>query len=115
MLNPEFKARWVKVLRSGEFAQTIGSYTHLEGSGVRCFCALGVAGHLATEEDRKAGRLRYRNDSLLKANGELAYLSAWLFSSKVGMDAELFNSITRLNDGEGRTFDEIADYLETLP
>jgi hypothetical protein len=106
---------WVRALRSGRYKQTTGSLCTHEG-----YCCLGVAcdvyrkyhGDLVVDK-----LVSHRN----KANFEMSYGGCeGLMPYKVGKWLDLEedgrtvsgHSLTKLNDDERKTFDEIADIIE---
>ena len=45
-MNPEWKAKWLTALRSGEYKQCQGRLRHTDFNGEHSYCCLGVLGHL---------------------------------------------------------------------
>lgn len=102
-MDPTWKAKWLKALRSGKYSQTNG---HLrDGNG---HCCLGVAhdllvnGKAATWDDPTwSGKEAHRGDLLGKQ--QLAIL---------GFTDDTQKTLATLNDDDGATFNEIADWIE---
>lgn len=103
MINPEFKAKWIAALRSGEYTQGIANlYTDESDS----FCCLGVAGLIAGVPKERMNR---------KTNPTLDLVYTEVCPGLEDVDrAELI----QMNDGtdkywnEKKTFEEIADHIE---
>lgn len=105
-IDPDFKQKWVKALRSGRYRQGDGALrlSGGDGKGYR-YCCLGVACNI--ESSRK-----------WKAEG--AGLFAWNgFEAKkddhfleFGLGDEVTAHLIQMNDG-GIPFNEIADWIET--
>lgn len=97
---------WIKALRSGNYRQGSGS---LRSSGH--FCCLGVLCDLVQKdggpdwsEDRGWGH------EFLGDPGKLPkIISKWM-----GLDPVISSRLVSMNDKEGKTFKEIADYIENI-
>lgn len=109
-MDPKFKEEFVTALRSGEFKQSCGR-TLRDHEG---YCCLGVAsvvldrgeydlhGYTWTEDCWRPlgeGRSWYR---IIPPN----------ISDDLGMDSELQVQLYDFNDLHGRSFDQIADWIE---
>lgn len=95
----EVKALWVAALRSGVYQQT-SRVLHREENGE--FCPLGVLYDLAVEDGGKPW-------------GEHMYAKAMpppCFERFLRKVAPPFNVIVKMNDADGATFHQIADYIE---
>lgn len=94
-LEPEFKAKWVAALRSGEYKQ---GFCFLHNRANNSYCCLGVACKLAGVESS-------RNQYITGVS--LDKIPYWL-QGNVGIPYILAN----LNDEQQKTFPEISDYIE---
>lgn len=83
VMDAKLKADWVKALRSGEYQQTTANLVTDDG-----FCCLGVL------------------------NVVLGATQNYCFDSKCGLDVGAEGALICLNDDDGKTFAEIADYIE---
>jgi hypothetical protein len=93
MMDPELKARWIAVLRSGEYSQGTGKLKSKDG-----YCCLGVLCML--KEPRMINRYGFADAEL----GNYATIEEW-----IGHDtADLY----QMNDSGCRSFVEIADWIE---
>ncbi len=106
-LDPEFKAKWVAALRSGEYPQGKGCLKNEDG-----YCCLGVAYKVATglEPD---GRTQISRG--IKHIRKVPKILIW--GDKMTKEKQDFlNGLGEMNDGgyeEGaKSFSEIADYIE---
>jgi hypothetical protein len=91
MLNPEFKARWLEALRGGKFLQGKGA---LRRNGLHC--CLGVACEIGGRDDISPG-------SIHPTAGEI---ESW------GLPRAEMHHLANMNDVDGLTFEQIADYIE---
>lgn len=89
-MDQELKAKWVEALRSGEYKQCKG--TLFDGVA---YCCLGV---------------------LCKVAGRDGDWRAWSFQPFLqgahGLTRAQAEACADLNDGDGKTFAEIAEYIE---
>lgn len=96
-LPEDFKAKWVAALRSGEYKQ--GKYLlHDEGR----FCCLGVACRVAGLDINLIGYSKYTNS--------MPYRSMPSFFRYADPGSPAWG-LAKMNDN-GKTFSEIADYIE---
>lgn len=112
-LDPAFKERWVKALRSGDYAQTQSSLRTTKG-----FCCLGVACDLI---DASAWEVREVGYEFVDESGEEDNLPTpdaikYMFDEHHGRYFEaaekvVMNDLATKNDA-GQTFAEIADEIE---
>lgn len=87
-IRPDRKAAWCDALRSGASRQIHGLYQNGDGR-----CAMGMAYELASTSEENA-------------------LIQWLGVSYSAFGV-LCNTVIRMNDHEGKSFAEIADFIET--
>ena len=93
---------WIKALRSGKYQQ---AYKGLrKGDG---FCCLGLACHVLRPE-----KLVHTGDDVWMIDDLAGRLPFWLHR-ELGINEKIENKLIAMNDDEGKTFAEIADYLET--
>lgn len=103
MINPEFKAKWVAALRSGEYTQ---GKANLYTPETDSYCCLGVAGRLNGIDTHK---LAYKSNPSTDSVYE---------DVCPGIEDDDRDELIQMNDGEwgsGRgqkTFNEIADHIE---
>lgn len=97
-MKPRIKAKWVSALRSGKYKQTTG-IMYDQGA----HCCLGVLCEVAGAK-RRGGRFIHK-----RTNG--IYLLPEALRKQVALDGQQESHLTRLND-HGKTFDQIADYIE---
>ena len=111
-MNPEVKIDFLAALRSGK-AQATGVLCEIK-KGVECFCASGLLAELALA----AGVIVEKtliDDSFpmlpfYQYDGHGARLPATVMEW-AGIDFIAANKIIRMNDN-GKTFEEIADWVE---
>ena len=99
-LNPEFKAKWIAALRSGEFEQ---GTKYLRTNGDR-FCCLGVAAHLLAPDEWEDSYPAW-----LIRGSECALPTA--LCVEVGLNRNAHDALWKMNDG-CYSFSEIADWIE---
>lgn len=103
--------KWVDALRSGEYRQGKGGLRCVEDNS---YCCLGVLLDVAAKEGIIEGKWEDDNDvsasysAFVHANGELDVFT---------VDESLLthhqqNPPIALNDNDGSSFEEIADYIE---
>lgn len=100
-MNPQYKEKWLKALRSGEYKQG-GGYLQRDGK----FCCLGVLCEIAEvpftlaplniREYRDAGQY-HLDERLLE---------------RFGLSIDDQEELVRMNDILGNSFAEIVDYIE---
>lgn len=89
-MNAELKAKWVEALRSGEYQQGKKRLKHMGR-----YCCLGVLAHVAGEPIR-------RSDRCLSTT----------FERRIGLDSRVADDLAVMNDVNGKSFPEIAAYIE---
>jgi hypothetical protein len=100
-VDAELKEKWLKALRSGQYRQGTGRLRTADD----CYCALGVLcdtsgkGRWVVDE---AGCRMYKTDDW----------TAYVLPSPDLIDEDQRDEIILLNDGEGKSFAEIADWIE---
>lgn len=89
MENKELKAKWVAALRSGEYKQLTpgGSFWRNDGR----HCCIGVLGELL---------------------GEQQAMDTHNFRRSCPLSESETDALVGMNDRDGKTFAEIADYIE---
>jgi hypothetical protein len=109
MMNPEIKAKWLEDLRSGKFKQTEGTLKSTEGG----YCCLGVLCEsmgYQWEEGKTgdyvvAGEFDEQNEPLeCNLNNNIL--------NRTGITTDEQGKLVSMNDSEGKSFLEIADYVE---
>jgi len=110
-LPKEFKEKWLEALRSGDYKQ-IGSELCAGGK----YCCIGVAGKVLGMRDSTLeanGTFDTDNDGK-DWNGNFKYMKSKVPSSILGSirSSETVATLTHMNDSEGKSFDEIADWIE---
>jgi hypothetical protein len=97
LLSPEVKMKTLELLRSGMIKQTRGCLKDEEG----CRCVLGVIA--------LAGNIPHNDAETLNSWGRG---NAYDGFKDVGLEFEDCRRLFRLNDGDHRTFPELADHIE---
>jgi hypothetical protein len=92
MMDAELKSKWVAALRSGEYRQ--GKYALRSGSSFCCLGVLCVLADVAPEQSTESP--------------EDGNPYEWV-NQTVG---PAYEQLVTMNDAEGKTFPEIADYIE---
>jgi len=104
-LPEPFRSNWISALRKSHYNQGVGYLCQSDYHGNYSYCALGVACHV----------LGYENDEI---DEQVRIQDTWFSTNKEMprklQDREEFAGIVMsMNDDELRTFEEIADWLET--
>jgi hypothetical protein len=106
-LKPEFKAKWLEALRSGKYAQT--QQCLKDDSG---FCCLGVAADII---DPSTWVMRPRDDFYSFVDPSGNKVSSWFnqyLYNVTGLDSDAESILMQMNDDNGSTFEQIADWIE---
>lgn len=128
----QFLRMWIGALRSGEYKQGIAFLSRRVGDQVR-HCCLGVAAAEATGEEGYlmlpgGNKLLFEFDgkggvfsSLDKALGTVSTNCSWpsindfsTFEHFTGLSDSIQDDLIDANDSNGKSFEEIADALETF-
>lgn len=113
-LTPELKARWLEALRSGRYQQGRGALLH-RGDGDEEYCCLGVLGYLCGASKGMLEGNQVLDDVKLED-----ILGSWTPDRKGQFPFDPTRPETHisaqrrlaaLND-TGKSFSEIADYIE---
>lgn len=95
-MDAELKAKWVAALRGGEFEQASGNF-HIGGK----YCCLGVLACVLTG---------IRGAAITTKHPGSDTLGGYLVDQ--GVPSKKMSTFVRMNDVEGKSFAEIADYIE---
>lgn len=96
----EFKRKWIKALRSGDYKQTTGGlYSKLENA----YCCLGVA-----------CVINGINKRFLKNEGTIPAKFSSMPQILIESDTTnpVSDTLIQMNDSEKKTFSEIADHIQ---
>ena len=110
-MNPDLKARWTTKLRSGEYLQGKGALRQ-RAEERDLFCCLGVLCEIAVDEgavhrSEKPGAIGWHY-SYDEEGGVLPIgLEEW---SGISFDDR--QDLMNMNDAHGKTFSEIADWVD---
>lgn len=116
-MNPEWKAKWVAALRSGEYKQTREFLRTSTG-----FCCLGVLCDLVDPSGWRApviarvGPLAGTSADVYpyavegSATGTTGFMPQNI-AQRVGLPFDRVHVLARLNDVERYSFDQIADFI----
>lgn len=108
-LDPEFKAKWLAALRSGNYKQASGSLVRLHSDPQTAeFCCLGVACDIV---DPTAWSDAYNGDSRESLVRDWCDLSYDTTDSFPFIDPAASDFLATRNDS-GATFEQIANWIE---
>ena len=99
-MNKEIKKEWVKWLKSGAYDQGMHKLCTKRGDGGYEFCCLGVLTNIYHEEH--GTEFTEYHDHYLPDE-----VKSW-----AEIDKRTQYELVHLNDEEGNSFDEIADYIK---
>ncbi len=105
-MNADIKTEWLKRLRSGDYQQGRSYLRKYDGAAQR-FCCLGV---LCDIHDTNAWREPDEDSVLFDYDGDEEFPPEDLLDF-VGLSTTDAGTLATMNDG-GKTFTEIADYIE---
>ncbi len=99
MMNPEIKTKTLVALRSGDYQQCRNVLRDAVG-----YCCLGVVADVCEEPWTKDDRGRW----------EVPFIQSpfMYYGDKSGLSGEDAGILSNMNDQYGKTFLEIADYIE---
>ena len=113
-MSKQLKKQWVAALRSGKYMQTTGYLKKKEEDGKCAYCCLGVLCSVAG--------LRLKKKS---SNGFFGHLDEWGLpeedgithvpnehGERIGLPKKVQDRLMRMNDSRGKTFKQIATYIE---
>lgn len=101
-LDPQFKARWIKALRSGRYQQAQRTLRVKVPGAHPKYCCVGVACNLLDPKKWKATGYHFDwGDAPSSGVGDLPFL-----------DAHTFSNLAVLNDEKDWDFKQIADWIE---
>lgn len=101
-MDAEFKKKWIEALRSGEYRQG----THCLRSIENKYCCLGVACDLFYGTNKW---IENKEEYLYEINNQKIF--SYNLNQYIELSDKEMDDLMQLNDG-GKTFEEIADYIE---
>ncbi len=115
-MSQEIKEQWVRALRSGKYEQTNGILCE-EKNGKEGFCCLGVLFDIAGGEvggewkkfENVWGNARWHAKVDDETNSGFVPIK---FKQFVKLSQKAQNRLVELNDTNGKSFNEIADWIE---
>ena len=107
-MDPALKAKWVEALRSGEYQQCRTNLRHGDS-----YCCLGVLAEVSdlgsfVEDNHKPGIFSFAYPGEDRTHGVLPDAARLV----IGLSYFHHEKCWKMNDSEGRSFAEIADYIE---
>ena len=105
-MNPEIKAKWVEALRSGRYRQGKSVLCRPSTTGELHYCCLGVLG----EEMGLLSKQGHCDWKSWGAEGNLGSIPD-NDAEELGLDGKQ-SPLIGMNDREGKSFNEIADWIE---
>lgn len=110
-MDPAVKAEWVAALRSGKYRQATEVLATLKNKRYS-YCCLGVLCALDERVERVKnvyGDTTFALDDKQFDNGELPNVML----NSIGLSVKAQRHLIKMNDDEGASFEEIADWIET--
>lgn len=109
-MDKAIKEKWLEALRSGKYEQCTGQLVEEkikwpdEGpTGQFCYCCLGVLGEITQKDFIK------NVDELSLDNG--GGLLCYDIAEPMGLKGDIQSKLAEMND-DGKSFDQIADWIE---
>lgn len=114
-MDPKVKALWVPALRSDKYVQGRSQLCalYLHGHGQKVFCCMGVLAdvmNVGWQHDR-INDLGMEVFKISGARGASGHLPAYMLE-EYGINPSFQNLLVEMNDGMGKSFEQIADYIE---
>lgn len=109
-MDPIVKAKWCEALRSGKYQQGLGRLKSIDDR----YCCLGVCvdvvdqSRFVKDEECEYWYVSDPVESLHRRVGSLPLDIAQI----AGLDTAVESTLVFMNDNQGRSFKEIADYIE---
>lgn len=100
-MNPELKAKWLAALRSNTYTQ---GRDQLYDPANNTYCCLGVLCEVAN--------LKREEETYYHGNDEEMETLPESFREEAGISSPAMNTLTELNDFAGKTFPELAKWIE---
>lgn len=110
-MNKTVKKWWIKALRSGKYLQGRYSLCCTRAAGEDRFCALGVLIDVAADGDWVSFFTPVDNYCMWQFQGKTTGLSQAL-REELGISGSEHNILVDMNDDKGKSFAEIADWIE---
>jgi len=114
-MNQERKAEWVTALRSGEYKQGLGALRTSDNK----FCCLGVLCDIAVKRkdapEWENPTANYPSNYTIRFPGQArgnSGLLPWRLAEDYDLPNHLSGKLMELNDDKGKSFEEIATYIE---
>lgn len=106
-MNKEAKQKWIEALRSGEFKQTQGALKRKEVDNFK-YCCLGVLCEIQDDVGwRSSDGIKYANYH----DSESCLFLPFDLLTDLNIKESDQSELVDMND-DGKTFEEIADYIE---
>lgn len=102
------RTEWLAALRSGEYRQAPGALQAGDTSG---FCCLGVLCDLAVKRHPELG-MRWGFENFTEADSCNSNIPPRSFARMLGNLDSYIDPLTQMNDIDGKSFAEIADFIE---
>lgn len=99
-----FKKKWLEALRSGKYTQVKGSLAKMNGKKWQ-YCVLGVAAKVAGYKSSA-----FESNGTLRS--DLEKIPEIIRNNSVGQTPKIASDLIGMNDGQSKSFKEIADYIE---
>jgi hypothetical protein len=110
-MNKEYKEKWIKALRSGEYQQAQSCLAKDD----KTMCCLGVLGDLAVNDGKARWIIDEDGDYLWRRKhsprSDFEILPKHAAEELFGINMVEQNRLARMND-HGKSFSVIADYIE---
>jgi hypothetical protein len=105
-MKKELRDAWVKALRSGEYTQSQCELKSVTEDDLASYCCLGVMCEVA-------GKSIPRGAETMDLHHELIVLRDTMELGDFDSDGSYQKRLAVMNDEDGLTFGEIADWIET--
>lgn len=108
-MKEDIKNLWVEALRSGRYTQTKRRLKDNKG-----YCCLGVLCEISNLDKFTKIENSIENPYLYLGNIGMPHdeIREWAGLKPYNPKSNLLDKLTQLNDSEGYSFDQIADYIE---
>jgi hypothetical protein len=112
VMDSDIKERWVAALRSGQYEQGVGYLTYKLEDEVNRYCCLGVLCDILSDESDLFTKSYDPSKSHLTKYGDSFYELNFSQQDFLKIGLSEIAPLVYMNDTDGKSFNEIADFIE---
>ena len=108
-MHQGIKKQWLKALRSGEYTQTTCSLRRRDDCGTMSYCCLGVLTDIVRHHDK----IKRQKKNLFDSCGGLLHPLVAKYTKLSEENLGVQEDLADLNDNQGQSFEQIANWIES--